>query len=829
MKCLKCQTDNPPDSKYCLKCAALLPLSEETLPPTRTHEPPQERLTRGTTFAGRYEIIEELGKGGMGSVFRVEDKMIEEEVALKLIKPKIAADKKTIKRFSNELKLTRKIAHRNVCKMYDLGEKEGAYFITMEYVPGEDLRSMIRMTKQLSVGTAINIAKQVGEGLAEAHRLGVVHRDLKPSNIIIDKEGNARILDFGIARSLEAKGLTRTGVMIGTPEYMSPEQVEGKEANQSSDIYSLGVILFEMVTGRIPFEGNSALDIALKHKTEIATDPRQFNAQVPEELSQVILKCLEKEREKRYQSSFEMNSELSRIEKSLAKAKRKVPKIKAAVGEVEKLKWKKLLLYGGAAVVLILLIAGGISLFTGRDKAIDSIAVLPLENLSNDPEQEYFADGMTESLISELSKISGLQRVISRTSVMKYKGASKIMPEIAQELNVGVVVEGSVLLVGKRVRITVQLIEAAVDRHLWADSYERDLSNILELQRELARSIAQQIKVVLTPEEVTRLTKLPSINPEAFRLYLKGRFFWNKRTGQDLKKAIEHFEEAIGLDPKYALPYIGLADSYSTLPDYISFPPEEAISKAKDSITKALELDKELGEAHSSLAVILSDSWNWEEAEEEFKRALELNPHYATAHHWYAFYLMRRGRINEAIEKIERAHELDPLSLVINRNLGQFYYYGAHYEKALEALQRAFELDPNFVYIHLHFAWVYLQKSMFEEALTALQKERQLSKTWDPYVEAWVGVAYALMKRRDEARPILNDFLERAKETYIPSYCVAIIYFALGEKDKGFVWLEKGYEKRDKRLSFLQSDPIFTEISTDPRYIALLKKMGLKK
>jgi len=334
---------------------------------------------------------------------------------------------------------------------------------------------------------------------------------------------------------------------------------------------------------------------------------------------------------------------------------------------------------------------------------------------------------------------------------------------------------------------------------------------------------------VLTPEEVTRLTKSPKIIPESYQLYLKGRFFWNKRTGEDLEKAIEHFEEAVEIDPNNVMAYVGLADSYITLPDYISFPPEEVLRKAKESIAKALELDSELGEAHNSLAVILSDSWNWEEAEKEFKRALELNPHYATAHHWYGFYLTRVGRINEATEEIKRAHELDPLSLVINRNMGQIFYYGRQYDKALEALQKALELDPNFIYTHLHFGWVYLQKSMYEEALNALHKERQLSKTWDPYLEAWLGVAYALMEKGDEARQILNDFLERSKQAYVPPYCVAIVYFALGEKDQGFIWLEKGYEKRDKRLTLLQSDPIFVDISTDPRYIALLNKMGLKK
>ena len=831
MKCPECDFENPADSMYCGKCAAPLPSSEEVSSgPTETYQKPVKKLTRGTTFADRYEVIEEMGKGGMGNIYRVEDKKINEEVALKLINPEIAADKKTIARFKNELKYARKISHRNVCRMYDLSEKEGTHFITMEYVPGENLRNMIRMTRQLGVGTAISIARQVCDGLAEAHRLGVIHRDLKPQNIMIDKCGNARILDFGVARSLESKGVTGAGVMIGTPEYMSPEQVEGVEADQRSDIYSLGIILFEMMTGRAPFRGDTSLSVALKHKTEMPPDPRQFNAQIPEVLSQLILKCLEKDKENRYQSASEVSTELSRIERSITTTEREVSRRKPEAEKVVKLRWKNIFVFGGAVALIILLIVGGLSLFTEkREEAIDSIAVLPLENLSGDPDQEYFADGMTEALISELTKISGLQRVISRTSVMRYKGVRKSMPEIARELNVGIMVEGSVLLVGERVRITAQLIEAETDRHIWADSYERDLSNILELQRELARTIAQEIKIALTPEEETRLMKSPSVNPEAYHFYLRGRFFWNRRTGEDLMKAIEYFEGAIEIDPDYALAYVGLADSYLTIPDYSSFPPDEAYSKARELTTKALELDSDLAEAHNSLAVVLSNFWNWEEAEGEFNRTIELNPNYAKARHWYAFHLIFMARIDEAIEEIKRAHELDPLSLVINRNMGQMLYYGRQYDKAIEALQRTLELDPDFVYAHLGLGWVYLKKKMYDEALRVLLKERQLSAIWDPYIEAWIGVAYALMDKREEAHQILNDFLERSKQTYVPPYCPAIIYFALGEKDQGFIWLERGYEKRDKRLPFLQLDPVFESISSDPRYLALLKKMGLEK
>lgn len=387
MKCPRCDFENPSDSGFCSKCGTQL-LSPEEIPvsPTATLETPLKELTRGTTFAGRYEVIEELGKGGMGKVYRVEDKKIKEEVALKLIKPEIAADKKTIERFGNELKIARKISHRNVYRMYDLGDEKGAHYITMEYVPGEDLKTTIRRVGPLGAGKAIYIAKQVCEGLAEAHRLGVIHRDLKPSNIMIDKEGNARIMDFGIARSLKAKGITGAGVMIGTPEYMSPEQAEAKRVDQGSDIYSLGVIFYEMLTGRLPFEGETPLIIAMKHKSETPKDPRELNPQIPEDLNQLILKCMEKGKRNRYQSAEELHSELTNIEISIPSTEKEVPKKEPKTVRISEIRVKNLILYGGATVVLILLIIVGTSLLTGRRQVIDSIAVLPLDNLSGDPE-----------------------------------------------------------------------------------------------------------------------------------------------------------------------------------------------------------------------------------------------------------------------------------------------------------------------------------------------------------------------------------------------------------------------------------------------------------
>jgi serine/threonine protein kinase/tetratricopeptide (TPR) repeat protein len=845
IKCPKCNTDNPGTVKFCGECGTLLPSVRETDPTdagpdprsghpfedipirTETMEAPKEELTTGSTFAGRYQIIEELGKGGMGKVYKVLDKEVNARIALKLIKPEIASDKKTIERFRNELKVARDIAHKNVCRMYDLGREEGAYYITMEYVSGEDLKSFIRRSGVISIGKAISIANQVCEGLAEAHRLGVVHRDLKPQNIMIDKEGNARIMDFGIARSLRAKGITGSGVMIGTPEYMSPEQVEGKEANHRADIYSLGVILYEMVTGRVPFEGDTPFSIGVKQKSEIPRPPIEVNVQTPEALNRVILKCMEKEREKRYQSVGELHSELMKLEKDISTTEKIVPEGKLKTDKIDVKKWKRPLLYGGVAVILILLIIGGISLFTGRQEPIDSIAVLPLENLSGNPEQEYFSDGMTDALISNLAKIGGL-KVISRTSVMQYKGKKKSLPEIARELNVEAVVEGSVLSSGQRVRVTAQLIEAKTDRHIWNNSYERDFRDILTLQNEIAKAIAQEIQIRLTPQEEKRLAATSQVSPEAYQAYLRGRFFWNKRSEEGLKKAVDYFKEAIEKDPDFSLSYVGLADSYSILPQYSPVASNEAYLKSKEAALKALEIDPSLAEGHASLALIINSyDLDFESAEREYKRAIELNPGYATAHHWYAFLLMHLGRHDESIKEIELARDLDPLSLIINANVGFMLYFAGRYDEALEQYMNTMEIDPNFAELHWYIGMAYEQKGMLDEAEKEFSRAITLSGGFTKYFTS-LAHAYAMAGKREEALKVIDELRELSKQEYISPYHMASIYDALDEKDKAFEWLEKASEINDIWLSYLKVDPSFLKIRPDPRFKAFLEKVGFE-
>ncbi|NIM91614.1 MAG: protein kinase [Candidatus Aminicenantes bacterium] len=824
MKCPKCHSDNPSDSGFCSKCGTQLLPSEEISAPTETLEAAKEELTRGTTFAGRYEIIEELGKGGMGKVYRVEDKKIKEEVALKLIKPDIASDKKTIERFSNELKMSRKIAHRNVCKMYDLGEEKGTHYITMEYVPGEDLKSFIRRAGTLSAGKTIFIAKQVCEGLSEAHRLGVVHRDLKPQNIMIDKEGNARIMDFGIARSIAGKGITGAGVMIGTPEYMSPEQAEVKEVDQRSDIYSLGVILYEMVTGRVPFEGETPLGIAMKHKSEVPKDPKELNTQMPEDLSRVILRCMEKDKEKRYQNAGEVRSELENIEKGIPTTERVTPERKPITSKEITVKFTLKKIFIPALVVITFVIAVVIiwSPWAQKESApitVDkpSIAVLPFEDLSPQQDQAYFCDGIAAELINRLTKIETL-KVPARASSFSFKEKELDIKEIGNKLKVESLLVGSLQKAGNRLRITVELVKVSDGYPLWSEKYERNMEDIFALQDEISLAIVDNLKIELLGEEKAELVTRHTQNPEAYNLYLKGRFFWNKRTAKSMEKSLEYFEKAIEGDPNYALAYAGLADSYITLGAWGVFPQED-ILKAKEAAIKALKIDDSLAEAHNALAYTkFIFDWDWQGAEIAFKHAISLNPNYATAHQFYAEYLTAMGRFDEAMREIRRAQELDPLSLIINAIGGWFLVYAREYDQAIEQCQKTLEMDPSFRPAHAYLGRGYFYKGMYKEALAKFEMTDNISG---------IGRVYAKVGKIQQAKRILEDLKKQHQHSYDVSLHIAALYSYLGDNDQFFTWLERAYEERAFKMAYLKVDPMFDTVRSDSRFTAWLKKMRL--
>jgi serine/threonine-protein kinase len=832
IKCPQCQHVNPPDTIYCGKCATPLP-SKKKIPATKTLETPVKELTRGTTFASRYEIIEELGKGGMGEVYRVEDKKIKEEVALKLIKPEVASDKKTIERFSNELKMARKIRHKNVCAMFDLGEEKGTHYITMEYVRGENLKSSIRRMGPLTAGKTLFIAKQICEGLSEAHRLRVVHRDLKPQNIMIDRDGNARIMDFGIARTIKGKGITGAGVMIGTPEYMSPEQAEVKDVDQRSDIYSLGVILYEMVTGRVPFDGETPLSIAMKHKSEEPQNPGEINAQIPEGLTRLILRCMEKNKDNRYQSAEELRAELENIEKGIPTTEKVVPKRKPITSKEITVTFglKKLILPFFVISLLTIIVVMVWRPWSPREAGLSyeyqySIAVLPFEDLSTEQDQSFFCEGMTEDLITKLTNIEGL-KVISRPSIMHYKGTQKDMRTVGKELSVNTILKGRIQKEGNRLRITVQLINVEDGSHLWADSYDRELASLFVIQDEISRAVVNALRIELGVEQEYMLAKRHTEDHRAHELYLKGRSSWEKRTKEGLESALEFFQQAINRDSGFSKAYIGIADSFNMLGSYDFLPPQEAYPKAKEMALKALELDDSLAEAYTSLAWIkYRYEWDWFGAETDFNWAIGLNPRYSTAHLWYGTFLQSMGRFGEAKSELDKAKELDPFSMPVLTSIARLYYHSRQYDLAIEQCRQVLDKNPRFHWAHNILAASFLQKFMFKEAIQEFKEAIDLSEKNTSY-KADLAHAYAVSGLKQDAKIILEELLSLALVEHVPKCNIALIYAALGDRDTAFRFFDEAFEERSTLLLFLNIDPRLDIMRSDMRFAGLLEKVGL--
>jgi serine/threonine-protein kinase len=769
-----------------------------------------------------YKILEKLGEGGMGVIYKAQDTKLDRIVALKFLSPLLTADEAETKRFEHEAKAVSSIDHPNICTFYELGKTEsGQLFIAMAYYEGETVRDKLK-DRPLPLTEALDIAIAVAHGLSKAHEKGVTHRDIKSENIIVTHDGGVKIMDFGLAKIAGASTLTKTGATLGTVPYMSPEQARGEKADHRSDIWSFGAVLYEMVTGQIPFKSqyNEAMVYMILNK-----DPEPVTALrsgVPMELERIIGKCLQKKPDDRYQHMDDILVDLRKV-RSVSVETEPKPLKRVRI----RIKWNKWYTIGAAAAVIGLSLILFFPLPKSSDLAIHSIAVLPLDNLSRDPEQEYFADGMTEALITDLAKISAL-RVISRTSVMHFKGTQKTISEIAKELNVDAIVEGSVQRSGDRVRITAQLLHAPTDRHLWAEGYERNMTDVLSLQSELALAIAKEIRAKVTPQEETHLASARPVNKEAYELYLKGRYYWNKRNTEGFQKAIDYFQQAIDKDPGYAPAYTGLADSYGLLSFYEIASPKESFPKAKEATKKALEIDESLAEAHNSLAwTAYWYDWNFPQAEKEFKRAIELNPNFATAHQWYAVLLTTMGRVDESIEEIMRAHELDPLSLVINSVVGRINYYARHYDTAIEHCRKALEVDPNHFFLHWILGTAYQEKGMYQVAITELQKAVTFSETalWPM---ASLGNVYAITSNEKDARKVLRQLDDRAAQRYVSPYNFALIYAGLGEKDQALVWLRKAFDERDSWLLFVEPDPRFDGLHSDPRFTELLKKMGLQ-
>jgi serine/threonine-protein kinase len=739
-----------------------------------------------------YKIIEKLGEGGMGEVYLAEDTKLKRQVAIKFLPEHLTKDKENIERFKREAQATAALNHPNIVTIYDVIESDDPaatadrqISIVMEYVEGKSLRDVIN-EYDLGMDKIIDIICQISEGLRQAHKEGIVHRDVKPENIIVGKNARVRILDFGLAKLKGVSKLTKETSTLGTIHYMSPEQLQGKEVDQRSDIWALGVILYELLTGEMPFKGDYDQAILYSILNEEPETIICFRKECPTELLLVVERAMKKNQQERYKSCNILIKDLNSVKNNL-----------------------------------------GIERIVNKEKTFPSIAVLPFVNMSVDPENEYFSDGMSEDIINALSKIKDFH-VAARTSTFSFKGEKIDVREIGKKLKVGTVLEGSVRKASNRLRITAQLINISDGYHLWSEQYDRVVSDVFDIQDEITLAIVNALKIELLAGENQAVIKKYTDNAEAYHLYLNGRYYWNKMNPDAFRKAIDFFNSAIQTDPGYALAYTGLADSYTGLGDagLSAISPIEAFSKAKAAVKKALEKDETLAEAHASLGHLKMHDFDWSGAEQEFKRAIDLNPNYATTYHMSGFNFSLMERHDEAISTVKKALELDPVSLGIITDLGVIYYFARQYDKAIEQYQKALELDPGFIRVYVTLGSSYGQKGMYEQAIDMIQKAIDLSG--DRAKIAALGRVYALSGKKAEAHNIIDELKELSKKRYISPYCLALIYASMDEKDSGMEYLNQAYVEHVSELIYLRVDPFLDKLRSDPRFKNLLKRVCLE-
>lgn len=832
---------------------------------------------------GTYRIEQRVGFGGMASVYRASraDEEFRKQVAIKLLRPDVD-NAELLRRFRNERQTLAVLDHPNIVKLLDGGSTdEGLPYLVMDYVDGRPIDEYSD-AQRLTVEQRLRLFCAVCEAVLCAHQSHVIHRDLKPNNILVTDDGTPKLLDFGIAKVLSAQDpsetvITRTATRRLTPAYASPEQVRGEPVTAATDVYSLGVVLYELLTGRRPYQlkqrtpaeieraiceqepepPSTAIDRVESERLQDGTtvtktaeevsrtregDPGKLRRSLRGDLDNILLKALQKDRQRRYASVVEFEKDItSHLEHRPIQARPSTMAYRAS----KFVRRHTTEVIAGAVVVLILLAAVGFSVWENRARGESAragshsgrsaledppvmLAVLPFDNLTGDPSQEFFGDGLTEEMITQLGSVNHEELgVIARTSVMPYKSHLKPIKEIGSELGVQYVIEGSFRIKSDGLRITAQLIRVSDQTHLWAAEYDRKVEEIVQLQGEVALNIAREIRVRLTPQAERRLASARPVSGHAYEGYLQGQYYWNRRTPEDLIKSRKFYLQATKEDPEYASAYAGLARTLFSLGTYSVLPSSVAFSQAREAANKAVVLDPFLAEAHGVLAVIADYSdWDWPAAEQEYRHALDLNPNYATAHHWYAVFLGRMGRFDECMAEIQSAHKLDPLSMIIKTDIGGMLLYKGAVQEDIERQKEIFATDPNFAPAHANIAWAFERAGRYEEAVTELEVAVRITPTSLAY-KAALGRALGLAGNKAQATRTIAELIAASKSQYVSPYSVATIYTGLGDTTRAFQWFEKAYDEHDFWMAFLKVDPREVSLHSDPRFRELLARMKL--
>ncbi|HEY0320581.1 MAG TPA: alpha/beta fold hydrolase [Pyrinomonadaceae bacterium] len=793
----------------------------------------EDREELPAQYISHYEVLEKLSEGGMGMIYKANDTKLDRLAALKLLPHYLSSNQEMKHRFIQEAKSAASLDHPNVCTIYEVGEISGQLYIAMPFYEGDTLKDKIEKGP-LPVDEAIEYAAQVAEGLAHAHEAGIVHRDIKPANVMVTVRGRVKILDFGIAKVSDAH-LTKSGTLIGTVAYMSPQQARGGAVDHRTDLWSLGIVLYEMLTGRQPFAGDSSYALLHAIQYEEPLSVANLRPQIPESVDRLVRQLMQKEPESRHADATELMSALRVIQMGFTLKKfssvhngDQTRLIRDATGKSELIKPTRISdseeAWGNQAT------APSSSTPPRRRsprRAISTLAVLPLANASADPSMEYLSDGITENIINALSQLPKL-RVMARSVVFRYKGQDVDPLNTGRDLGVRAVLTGRVLHLDDELIVSAELVDVADGSQLWGEHYNRKFADILTVQEEIAHEITRKLQLRLSGDQKKRLTKRYTDNIEAYQLYLQGRYYWSRRTSEGIRGGIHYFQQAIDTDPNYALAFAGLADCYIMAGFYDHIRPAEAFPQAKTAALKALEIDDALAEAHISLAAIRTFyEWDWLDAERDFKQGIKLNNNSVKGHHWYACSLTLQGRFEEGFGEMQMAHELEPFSLIINRDVGRHYYFLRQYDEAIDKCCKTLETDPSFFLAHFYLIPAYEQKGMFEEAINELQKAIALSGG-STAMTALLGHVHAVSGRRDEALEVLTELKEKSEREYVPSYYFVLVYLGLDEKDEALQWLERAYSERSTHLVWLKVDPIFDGLRSDPRFTELLRRMGLQ-